>query len=273
MNYCPRGEQDVAKRPFYPKLQLGADLDLVVRLLRALAKSDSADDFCRAMALNVLSEFDVVATYVARLDSDAHVTMIGSYGYSRQRVENTPRPSIWEPMAITEAIRSGKVMIYKSWTEYIEKYPDKGHLASPGQAFVCLPLEVRGVKAGGFGITFAKPLDEVGFSPALWEVFSLVGDVFLTKGWETEMQRFPVPTTDFGDDNKFAASSLSAREREVLVAIALGLTNSKIARRLKFSESTIKQDTIRIFKILGVKNRADAVLAAKGLGLVDATAG
>jgi DNA-binding CsgD family transcriptional regulator len=253
--------------------QLGPDLELVVRLLRALAESESADDFCRAMALNVLSEFDVVATYVARLDSDAHVTMIGSYGYSRQRVDNTPRPSIWEPMAITDTIRSGEVMIYKTWDEYMARYPDQGHLASPGQAFVCLPLKVRGAKAGGFGITFARPLGEMNLNPAVWQVFSLVGDVFLTKGWDSEMERWPVPTTDFGEDERFAASSLSKREREVLVAIAQGLTNAQIARQLKFSESTIKQDTIRIFKVLGVKNRADAALAAKGLGLSEAPAG
>jgi DNA-binding CsgD family transcriptional regulator len=253
--------------------QLGPDLELVVRLLRALAESESADDFCRAMALNVLSEFDVVATYVARLDSDAHVTMIGSYGYSRQRVDNTPRPSIWEPMAITDTIRSGEVMIYKTWDEYMARYPDQGHLASPGQAFVCLPLKVRGAKAGGFGITFARPLGEMNLNPAVWQVFSLVGDVFLTKGWDSEMERWPVPTTDFGEDERFAASSLSDRELAVLRLMAGGKTNSSIARELAYSESTIKQDTIRIFKVLGVKNRADAVLAARGLGLVDAPAG
>jgi DNA-binding CsgD family transcriptional regulator len=250
-------------------VQVAADLDLVVRLLRALAESENADEFCRAMALNVLAEFDVVATYVARLDSDAHITMIGSYGYSRQRVENTPRPSIWEPMAITDTIRSGEVMIYRTWDEYMAKYPDKAHLASPGQAFVCLPLKVRGARAGGFGITFARPLDELGLNEKLWQVFSLVGDVFLTKGWDNELERWPVPTIDFGKDEKFAAASLTEREREVLALVGEGLTNAQIARALKFSESTIKQATIRIFKVLGVKNRADAVLAARGLGLLE----
>lgn len=248
------------------------DLDLVLRMLRALADAENADELCRALALDVLLEYGVVATYVARLDSDGHISMIGSYGYSKQRVENTGRPSIWENMSITETIRTGKVMVYKTWDEYIARYPDKAHMASPGKAFICLPLRVKGARAGGLGISFAEPIDGVPINPRLWDVFSAAGDVFLTKGWAAELIRRPVPTDAFGEDEKFAAASLTDREQVVLREIALGKTNQQIARELAYSESTIKQDTIRIFKVLGVKSRKDAVLAAKTLGVISSKA-
>lgn len=247
------------------------DLEITMRMLRALAEAENADDFCRALALDVLLEYGVVATYVARLDSDGHITMIGSYGYSQQRVENTGRPSIWENMSITETIRTGKVMVYETWDEYINRYPDKAHMASPGKAFICLPLRVKGARAGGLGISFAEPIAGANINPRLWEVFSAAGDVFLTKGWQSELLRRPVPTSDFGEDEKFAAAALSERELEVLRLIALGRTNAQIAKELAYSESTIKQDTIRIFRVLGVKSRKDAVLAAKTLGLIAET--
>jgi len=249
------------------------DLATVLRMLQALAASKDANDFCRAMALEVLEGVGVVSTFVGRLDSDGHITMIGSYGYSKQRVENTPRPSIWDDLAIAETVRTGEVLVFETWDAYIGRYPDKGHLASPGQAFVCMPLKVRGARAGGFGITFTAPLSGAQLNPQLWQVFAAVGDVFLTHGWEAEMARWPVPTIDFGQDEKFAASSLSDRERAVLTLMAAGKTNSSIARELAYSESTIKQDTIRIFKLLGVKTRADAVLAARVLGLVKSAEG
>ena len=250
-----------------------SDLEIVLRMLKALAKAEDADDFCRALALDVLLEYGVVATYVARLDSDGKISMIGSYGYSKQRVENTGRPSIWENMSITETIRSGKVMVYPTWDNYISRYPDKAHLASPGKAFVCLPLRVKGARAGGLGISFADSIEGAGISEQLWEVFAAAGDVFLTKGWASELVRRPVPTVDFGEDEKFAAAALSDREQVVLKQIALGKTNHQIARNLAYSESTIKQDTIRIFKVLGVKSRKDAVLAAKTLGLIEPPGG
>lgn len=248
--------------------QRPAEMDVVLSMLRALAEAENADDFCRALALDVLVDYGVVATYVARLDSDGRISMIGSYGYSQQRVENTPRPSIWENMSITETIRTGKVMVYETWDQYIARYPDKGHLASPGQAFVCLPIRVKGVRSGGLGITFINPIDNAGINPKLWDVFAAAADVFLTKGWAAELARRPVPSSDFGEDEKFAVKSLSERELDVLKAIAVGKTNASIAREFSYSESTIKQDTIKIFKVLGVKSRKDAVLAAKTLGLI-----
>jgi DNA-binding CsgD family transcriptional regulator len=239
--------------------------ELILGTLHALSEADNADTFCRSMALNVLQDLGVIATYVARLDSDNRISMIGSFGYSQQRVENTGRPSIWENMSITETIRSGKVMVYETWDDYITAYPDKGHLASPGKAFVCLPLKYHGARAGGFGITFSEPLDKAGLDPRLWEVFTSAAEVFLSKSWSSELARNPIPLKEYGEDAQFAIGSLSERERAVLGLVAEGKTNQQIARELNFSESTIKQDTIRIFKVLGVKSREEAALAWRTL--------
>ncbi len=235
--------------------------EIILRTLRALSEADNADDFCRSMALNVLQDLGVIATYVARLDSDNRISMIGSFGYSQQRVENTGRPSIWENMSITETIRSGNIMVCETWDQYIARFPDKAHLASPGQAFVCLPLKYRGARSGGFGITFSKPLEGSGLDPRFWEVFMSAGEVFLSKSWSEELVRNPIPLKEYGEDAQFAVGSLTEREREVLGLVAQGFTNQRIAKQLNFSESTIKQDTIRIFKVLGVKTREEAALA------------
>lgn len=235
--------------------------EVILGTLKALSEAENADQFCRSMALNVLQDFGVIATYVARLDSDNRISMIGSFGYSQQRVDNTGRPSIWENMSITETIRTGKVMVYETWEEYIAKYPEKAHLASPGQAFVCLPLKYRGARSGGFGITFSQPIAGLGLDSRLWDVFASAGEAFLSKSWSTELIRNPIPLSDYGEDARFAAGSLTERDKEVLELIAKGLTNDRIAKELSYSTSTIKQTTIKIFKLLGVKTREDAALA------------
>lgn len=235
--------------------------DIILGSLRSLSQADTADQFCRSMALDVLQDFGVIATYVARLDSDNRISMIGSFGYSQQRVENTGRPSIWENMAITDTIRNGQVMVYETWDEYVERYPDKAHLASPGQAFVCLPLRYRGARSGGFGVTFSEPLKGAGVDGRIWEVFTSAAEVFLSKTWASELERNPVPLNEYGADGEFAVGSLSGREKQILQRIAEGKTNQQIAVELRFSNSTIKQETIRIFKILGVKTREEAGLA------------
>jgi DNA-binding CsgD family transcriptional regulator len=52
---------------------------------------------------------------------------------------------------------------------------------------------------------------------------------------------------------------LSARQREILELVAEELPNAQIARRLFITESTVKQHLHKAYKILGVRNRREAV--------------
>jgi DNA-binding NarL/FixJ family response regulator len=51
---------------------------------------------------------------------------------------------------------------------------------------------------------------------------------------------------------------LSARQREILELVVVGLGNAQIAGRLYLSESTIKQHLRAVYKVLGVRNRTEA---------------
>jgi len=62
--------------------------------------------------------------------------------------------------------------------------------------------------------------------------------------------------------------ALSAREREVLKLVAVGLPNKSIARRLTISEKTVKAHLTRVFTVLGVSDRTSAALWAQRNGLI-----
>jgi len=68
------------------------------------------------------------------------------------------------------------------------------------------------------------------------------------------------------EDARLAA--LSAREREVLLDMATGLTNSEIAAHLSLSESTVKTHVSRVLAKTGARDRVHAVIIAYDAGLV-----
>ena len=61
---------------------------------------------------------------------------------------------------------------------------------------------------------------------------------------------------------------LTAREHEVLVLVARGMTNGGIATHLFLSEGTVKTHVKRIFSKLGLHDRTQAVILAYEVGLV-----
>jgi DNA-binding NarL/FixJ family response regulator len=77
-------------------------------------------------------------------------------------------------------------------------------------------------------------------------------------------QRLPSGPPSGGDE---ATAALTPREREILSAIAGGLTNTEIAEQMFVAESTVKTHVGRILMKLGLRDRVHAVIFAYEHGL------
>ena len=61
---------------------------------------------------------------------------------------------------------------------------------------------------------------------------------------------------------------LASREQEVLLLVAQGMSNAEIAGRLVMSPATAKTHVSRILTKLGLRDRAQLVIAAYKSGLI-----
>ena len=120
----------------------------------------------------------------------------------------------------------------------------------------------------------APMLGALGFTPVvngrsidLWALEMPAGsvDAWIAGHIEIETSR---PAVAWSADPPRQLASLSAREREVLAALADGLTNQELAERLFISERTANRHLSNIFTKLGVRNRTAAARVAIEAGLV-----
>jgi DNA-binding NarL/FixJ family response regulator len=82
------------------------------------------------------------------------------------------------------------------------------------------------------------------------------------------VERFAAPTRSPPAGVRGELETLTAREREVLVLIARGLSNAELAEQLIVSEATVKTHVARILAKLGLRDRVQAVVLAYETGLV-----
>jgi DNA-binding CsgD family transcriptional regulator len=66
-----------------------------------------------------------------------------------------------------------------------------------------------------------------------------------------------------------SADALTLRQREILLGMAAGMTNRQIAVRICFSESTVRIESMAIYRRFGVHSRSEAVAAARASGLLE----
>ena len=89
------------------------------------------------------------------------------------------------------------------------------------------------------------------------------GEVYLTPSLGARLfaqppaaqRQAPAPQTDIAD--------LTSREEEILSQVSVGSTNKEIARKLNISDKTVKYYMTNILQKLQVRNRVEAVIAAR----------
>ncbi|MES4889650.1 response regulator transcription factor [Streptomyces sp. NPDC096012] len=125
--------------------------------------------------------------------------------------------------------------------------------------------------ASGFLLKDARPEELLAGIRAV-----AVGDAViapaLTRRLLHEFARLVPPRAD-GSAEDPRLSSLTEREREILVAIGKGWTNGEIATRFVVSESTVKTHVGRVLAKIGARDRIQAVIFAYDQGLARPRAG
>ncbi|MGC9357620.1 MAG: LuxR C-terminal-related transcriptional regulator [Anaerolineae bacterium] len=137
-------------------------------------------------------------------------------------------------------------------------------LGETPQALTCLEEALSRAEPEGYVRLFVEigePMAQLLYEAAQHNLFPDYAGRLLSAFSEPPADKLP-PQPDA------LIEPLSEREKEVLDAIAEGLSNHEIARHLYISERTVKWHASNIYGKLQVSNRTEAVARARSLGIL-----
>ena len=219
-------------------------------ILDALMKSESIADFCRAIVHSEFTQNSVQGCHFYSLDSESHLNPVSGYGRTYLEAEITL--SAWDDDPIAECIR-------KKDFEFLEPSGalDKGLLA--------IPLLKDSIPVGAMALVLDSGVKSVPIHESLIPILSKLGTYCLNAFSGATGRTSGVYSSSNREAN---GEDLTSRQIKILELMSEGMVNVEIARELMLSESTIRQETVRIYRALGVPNRGEAAKKGRALGLI-----
>jgi DNA-binding CsgD family transcriptional regulator len=226
------------------------ELGRIESILDALLKSESIQDFSRSIVHSDITDGSVQGCHFYSLDAESHIKPISGYG--RTYLDTEIALSAWDDDPIAACIRNKEFEFQTP-----SKEQDRGVLA--------IPLLKDSIPVGALALVMDVENKKLPIQESLIPVLMKIGAYCLAAyagSSNRSTDNFSAtPRESNGED-------LTSRQIKILELMADGLVNVEIARDLMLSESTIRQETVRIYRALGVPNRSEAAKKGRAVGLI-----
>jgi DNA-binding CsgD family transcriptional regulator len=211
------------------------------------------------LILRTLQPLDANQTFISQLHPDGMVRPIDAFGFSEEQVNGWREFPLSEKLPITDCIRNDQLIWLADSTDWEKDYPELTKYPSEltSQTFIACSIDIHGAPAAALGILCKG---QVSPNPELISFVSAVAAMvalFLSRMSEGRLGN--IIRGEFSLNQVF----LSQRQMRILTLMAQDFTNPQIAKDLGFSESTVRQETMRIYQILQVSGRKEAILEAR----------
>jgi DNA-binding CsgD family transcriptional regulator len=218
------------------------------KLIDLAISSDSQEQLCQKIVHGEITQGLVLGAHLYSVDSNLDMELQISYGKTSHLVEQVV--SAWGSSPLSKCLVERKMQF--------ESGKDVAHVA--------LPLLKSGLPVGAMNLVMSPTVKSIPLSEPVSNLLSRVWGFFVEV---KPLHSIAARANGHGDNNR--PEQLSKRQVQIIQLVASGFTNARIGKELSLSESTVRQETIKIYKCLEVSGRHDAAKAAMKMGLVSSS--
>jgi DNA-binding CsgD family transcriptional regulator len=224
-------------------------LDEVTRFATLLTRNPSVDDLLATLKRDFLSEEDVTAIEVQVISTTANLSLRHFIGLP---IDGSSQKSV---TSLAELLQDKN--IHSDLEKSGSIHNSHNHITLTA---IALDSAIKGFYLFQHGNRFTASEEVAHYIQALSSLMTLYLISKFPRGTTASLLGVEVKTE--------SATDLSARQLLILAGMVDGKTNPELSESLGYSVSTIRHETMDIFKILGVSGRKEAAKSALSNGLL-----
>ncbi len=247
--------------------------EVLLEAIDFLGGTPNPHSLCRHLTLNVAAETRAVGALIAVLEPDGTLRIAGSFGMADAKFAGRASQTVADDSPIAEAIRSGRPTFHASADDIRRSFPDFIVGDTDVMPTAIWPIVSHGERIGAIQLFFDQHSSESPLTADFEAVVALIalyarmqlGAGMSGTRWSTVDRRQPTSGSAIVSDRRrpTGIDELTVRQTVVLDHICAGRTNAQIAHVVGFSESTVRQETMAIYRTLGVDGRGQAAALAR----------
>ena len=247
----------------------------------------TSNEVMRAFAESSYENLRIISIRYFRVNVGNKIELISSYGDLPAPLESDNCISRDRKNPVCDAINGGIERFYSSAAELIEMYDEVKLWKEVPNRLAIIPVTKLGITLSCLSITLDKGIEKKEFVEAMetFRVFSYLLELISgyekskfesahdsceSVQWVKSLMAQGPELDEVESPGNLAATdqiNLTVRQHQIAILIANGATNSAIAQKLCFSDSTIRYETVKLYERLRVKNRSQAASRIRELNI------
>jgi DNA-binding CsgD family transcriptional regulator len=223
-------------------------LNFLKEALMLAKNTNNIRNFLQNLSLHCPTSWGILGICLRRLNSSNHLEIETQILNDAIKLQRNIKVNFESKSPSIEAIRYNTGIFFESRNSLLDYSPEGkefGECIPELKGLICLPLSSYGEMWGSLEFIVGTAIDH-----------AQSGELILANKGKRK-------------DNliKEADLKLNPNLKKLALMIAAGRTNAEIAREMCFSESTARYETVKLYAMLRVKNRAEAGAAISRLGI------
>ena len=245
-------------------LEIGREGQMLSFLKEALLGAQRAhhiENFIQSLFLHCPDIWSVSGLFLRQMTVESNLVSIIQISNTEVRLPDEIKISQNTKIPSVEAIRTNVIIFFEN-RQSVHNYSAFGEqICKENQEFkslICMPITVGNEIWGSLEIFFEE---EIECDEGIKDFFSCVALIVGTAiGNTLENETTPLRDSDDHPDDEELIEKLKMNPKLMKIAIMIshGMTNTEIARKLSYSESTTRYETVKLYAMLRAKNRAEA---------------